>query len=101
MAKFVTQIIAYKRRLLGYYGKRNIAKDEKGLYSPGLKINVFNHPKLKFSLSVCADVDKKEIFKKYAEQSIFELAAPGLYGTQAVRDWQSGNSILYADIDVL
>jgi len=90
---FITQIIAHRGELLGYYRKTNVAKDEKGLFSSGSEINTFSHPKLKFGVSVCADIDEKEIFEEYAKQGakvIFESAAPGLYGSQETRNWQSG-----------
>lgn len=90
---FITQIIAHRGALLGYYRKINIVKDEKGLFSSGSKISIFNHPLLKFGVSVCADIDKREIFEEYTKQGakiIFESAAPGLYGAQATRNWQSG-----------
>ena len=90
---FITQIIAYKGKLLGYYRKTNIAQNEKGLFQAGSKINVFNHSLLKFGVSICADIDKKEIFEEYARQGaeiIFEAAAPGLHGSQETRNWQGG-----------
>lgn len=90
---FITQIVVYNGELLGYYRKTNITKDEKELFSSGSKISLFNHPKLKFGISVCADIDKIEIFEEYANQGVeivFEAAAPGLYGSQETRNWQSG-----------
>ncbi len=90
---FITQVIAHKGKMLGYYRKINIAKDEKGLYSPGKEISVFNHPKIKFGVSICADIDKREIFREYAKKGakiIFEAAAPGLYGLQKTRNWEKG-----------
>lgn len=90
---FITQLIACKGKLLGYYRKTNIARDEKGLYSAGSKVEVFNHPKLKFGVSICADIDRREIFEEYAKQGakvVFESAAPGLYSSQETRNWQSG-----------
>jgi len=90
---FITQIISYKGELFGYYRKTNISEDEKGLYTGGSEISVFNHPKINFGVSICADIEKKEIFKKYADQKsdiVFESAAPGLYGSQETRNWQRG-----------
>ncbi len=90
---FITQLAAYKGELFGYYRKTNIAEDEKGLYSAGSKISTFKHPKLNFGISICADIDKREIFEEYAQQGaeiVFEVAAPGLYGSQERRNWQSG-----------
>ncbi len=43
--------------------------------------------------SICADIGNVEVFTACAHQGaqiIFELAAPGLYGEQATRNWQSG-----------
>lgn len=90
---FITQIAAHKGKLSGYYRKTHIAKDEKGLYSAGSEIAAFDHPKVKFGITVCADIDKREIFEEYANQGVeivFEAAAPGLYGSQETRNWQSG-----------
>ncbi|MDA2922937.1 YggS family pyridoxal phosphate-dependent enzyme [Patescibacteria group bacterium AH-259-L07] len=78
---------------VGYYRKTHIAKDEKGLFSPGSNITAFSNSLLSFGVCVCADIDKREIFKEYASQGariIFEAAAPGLYGDQEDRNWQSG-----------
>ncbi len=90
---FITQMIAHKGALLGFYRKTNIAKDEKGLFLPGSKIAAFSHPLTKLGVSICADIDKREIFEEYANQGaqiIFEAAAPGLYGSQKTRNWQNG-----------
>lgn len=89
---FITQIIAYKGELFGYYRKTNIAQDEES-FQAGSKISVFGHPLLKFGVSVCADIDKKEIFEEYSHQGaqiVFEAAAPGLHGSQETRNWQRG-----------
>lgn len=90
---FITQLVAHKGELLGYYRKVNIAKDEKGLHAAGSDINTFRHPLADFGVAVCADIDKEEIFAEYAKQGadiVFETAAPGLYGSQEERNWQSG-----------
>jgi hypothetical protein len=42
---------------------------------------------------ICADIGNEQIFAECARQGaqiVFELAAPGLYGEQATRNWQSG-----------
>jgi predicted amidohydrolase len=54
---------------------------------------VFTHDDLTFGISICADIGDEEIFAACARQGaqiVFELAAPGLYGEQATRNWRSG-----------
>jgi predicted amidohydrolase len=54
---------------------------------------VFRRDDLTWGIAVCADVHNCEVFAACARpgaQVVFEVAAPGLYGEQATRDWRSG-----------
>jgi predicted amidohydrolase len=90
---FITQIAARHGQLLGYYRKRTI-EDEEGLwFSPGGAVPVFRHDQLTFGIAICADINNESVFSECAQQGaqiVFELAAPGLYGEQATRDWRAG-----------
>ena len=58
-----------------------------------LEIRVFDHDGLTFGMAVCADISVENLFAECARQGagiVFELAAPGLYGEQATRDWKAG-----------
>ncbi len=95
---FITQIVASNGQLLGYYRKKTIIDEEAEWFSPGTGagdaiVPVFAHPKGTFGISICADIEDPAIFAESARQGaqlIFEAAAPGLYGDQATRNWQSG-----------
>ncbi len=90
---FITQVAARQGRLLGFYRKVTIADDEAAWFSPGDGVPIFEHAGLAFGIAICADIGNAEVFATCARQGariIFELAAPGLYGEQAERDWQSG-----------
>lgn len=90
---FITQIVARSGQLLGYYRKKTIIDEEAAWFSPGNPVPVFAHPKGTFGVSICADIEDPAIFAESARQGahiIFEAAAPGLYGEQATRNWQSG-----------
>lgn len=48
---------------------------------------------LTFGIAICADIGNPAVFaacRRQGARIIFELAAPGLYGEQATRSWQSG-----------
>ena len=115
---FITQIVARSGQLMGCYRKKTIIDEEAAWFSPGAAVPVFAHPKATFGVSICADIDDPAIFAEIARQGaverevraagesagtqfpqapaaegariIFEAAAPGLYGDQATRNWQSG-----------
>jgi predicted amidohydrolase len=90
---FVTHIVARDGILVGYYRKRRIVDDDVDWLSGGGEIPVFSHNGIKFGLALCSDIDTEEIFTECARQGaeiVFELAAPGLYGEQASRNWRSG-----------
>jgi predicted amidohydrolase len=90
---FITHIVARDGQLLGFYRKVTIKDEEADWFSPGETIPVFTHGDLTFGVAICADVGNREVFAACARQGariVFELAAPGLYGDQATRDWRSG-----------
>jgi predicted amidohydrolase len=90
---FITQIIAHAGKILGVYRKQTIVEDEVNWFAPGSTGAVFQHPKVLFGVSICADIDTPEIFTEQAglgAQIVFEAAAPGLYGSQTTRNWLSG-----------
>jgi predicted amidohydrolase len=90
---FITQVAARAGKLLAYYRKRTIIDEEERWFAPGSIVTVFPHPKAMCGLAICADISNPAIFADNARQGagiIFEAAAPGLYGEQATRNWQSG-----------
>lgn len=90
---FITQIVAQRGQLVGCYRKINVAPDEVEWFAPGAELPLFTHSKAKFGIAICADIDRASIFSESAQaggQLIFEAAAPGLYGAQETRNWQSG-----------
>jgi predicted amidohydrolase len=90
---FITQVIVRDGELLGFYRKKRIVDEEAEWFSPGDAAPVFTHDGLTFGIAICADIGSHEVFEVCAQQGaqiVFELAAPGLYGEQATRNWQSG-----------
>jgi predicted amidohydrolase len=90
---FITHIAAWDGQLLGFYRKVTIKDDEEKWFSPGSPVPVFQHHALTYGISICADIGNEAVFAECARQGariVFELAAPGLYGEQATRNWQSG-----------
>lgn len=90
---FITHVVARSGQRLGHYRKRTIVEDETGWFSPGDIVPVFKQNDLTFGLAICADIGNEAVFAECARQGaqiVFELAAPGLYGEQTTRDWQSG-----------
>ena len=90
---FITQLVARHGHLLGHYRKRTIEREEADWFSPGAPGPVFRDGELTFGLSICADIGNEAVFADCAQKGarlVFELAAPGLYGEQASRDWAAG-----------
>jgi predicted amidohydrolase len=90
---YITQIAVRDGELVGLYRKRTIIEEEVEWFTPGDVVPVFAHGDLTFGIAICADIDNQKVFSACAQggaQIVFELAAPGLYGEQATRDWQSG-----------
>jgi predicted amidohydrolase len=90
---FITQVVAHQGKLLGLYRKVTVKDEEAEWFSSGLAVPVFQSEGLTYGLAICADIDNSTLFADLARQGaqiVFELAAPGLYGDQAARDWQAG-----------
>lgn len=90
---FITHIVVRQGALLGVYRKVTIKDEEELWFSPGEAVPVFEHEGLTFGVAICADIENREVFARCQAQGargMFELAAPGLYGEQATRDWQAG-----------
>jgi len=90
---FITQIVARAGQLLGAYRKLTIIREEAEWFAPGSAVPIFAPPGPPFSLAICADIENPAVFAAGARQGarvVFEAAAPGLYGSQATRDWQAG-----------
>ncbi len=90
---FITQIVVRRGALQGYYRKTTIKDEEAEWFSEGTDVPVFQHDGLTFGMAICADIGNEAVFAACGRQSaqiVFELAAPGLYGEQATRDWRSG-----------
>lgn len=90
---FITHIVVRDGELLGCYRKKTIKDEEAEWFSPGEVVPVFTHGDLTFGIAICADIGNQEVFAACAQQGaqiVFELAAPGLYGEQATRNWRSG-----------
>jgi predicted amidohydrolase len=79
--------------LQGYYRKTTIKDEEAEWFSEGKGVPVFQHAGLTFGIAICADIGNEAVFAACGQQGaqiVFELAAPGLYGEQETRNWQSG-----------
>lgn len=90
---FITQVAARQGELVGVYRKVTIVDEEVEWFSPGQEFPVFHHGDLTFGIAICADIDNPQVFaacRRQEAQMVFELAAPGLFGEQATRDWGSG-----------
>ncbi len=94
---FITHVAIRRGELLGAYRKVTIKDGEEAWFSPGENIPIFQLPtptgSLTFGIAICADIDNESVFatcRRKGAQIVFELAAPGLYGDQATRDWESG-----------
>jgi predicted amidohydrolase len=90
---YITHIAVRDGRLLGSYRKRHIIDDEAKWFTPGGVVPVFRHGDLCFGIAICADISNEQVFADCARQGaqvVFEVAAPGLYGEQATRNWQTG-----------
>ncbi|MFZ0544256.1 MAG: carbon-nitrogen hydrolase family protein [Candidatus Promineifilaceae bacterium] len=90
---YITQVVARNGKMLGFYRKRTIENEEVPLFSPGILPFVFDHRGVTVGTAICADIDNVVVFADYAglgARIVFEMAAPGLYGEQATRNWQTG-----------
>jgi predicted amidohydrolase len=90
---YLSQGIIRQGKLEGVYHKSYIAPDEVSLFSAGNELCLFSHRDDKIGLSVCADIESEDLFRRYSEAGariVLHSSAPGLYGDQATRNWQSG-----------
>lgn len=90
---YISQLVAQHGELMGVYRKHNVVGAELKLFTPGKDLPIFNLGKLKFGITICADIDVPELFAEYAKagcQLIFECASPDLYGDRDKRDWEKG-----------
>jgi predicted amidohydrolase len=90
---YITQIVARGGELIGYYRKRHVVDDELDWFTPGpATAPVWDHAGVRFGLAVCADIDAPWVYQDVAQagaQLVLECAAPGLYGEQATRNWET------------
>lgn len=87
---FITHVVMRQGALQGYYRKINIKNEETACFSPGQAVPVFQSDGLTFGIAICADIESETVFAECGRQGakiVFELAAPGLYGEQATRNW--------------
>ncbi len=90
---FITQAAARQGKLLGHYRKVTIKGEEGDWFTAGAGVPVFQHDDVTFGIAICADIGNEAVFAECGRQGakiVFELAAPGLYGEQATRNWQAG-----------
>jgi len=90
---FITQVAARNGRLIAIYRKLTIVDEEADWFSPGDAVAVFRQGGLACGMAICADIANEAVFAACARRGarvVFELAAPGLYGEQATRDWRAG-----------
>jgi (R)-amidase len=90
---FITHLVLRQGELLGFYRKITIEDEEVEWFSPGQGVPVFQYGNLTYGIAICADIGNETVFAECARQGakiVFELAAPGLYGEQATRNWASG-----------
>jgi predicted amidohydrolase len=90
---FITQIVAQGGELRGYYRKKTIQNEECEWFSAGENVPIFHYGRLAFGIAICADIENEAVFAQCSQKGakiVFELAAPGLYGEQAARNWQTG-----------
>ena len=90
---FITHTAVRQGELLGIYRKLTIEDEEVAWFSAGDSVPVFQHDDLTFGIAICADIGNEAVFAASHRQGatlVFELAAPGLYGEQATRNWRAG-----------
>lgn len=93
---YITQIVAAEGQILCSYHKIHVVDEEFPLFEPGKdEVCIFEYAGFHLGLTVCADIERPDIFQQLARAGtglVFEVAAPGLYGDMATRDWESGYS---------
>ncbi len=97
---FITQVLAQEGHITGVYRKVHVVDEEAAWFSPGNTAPVFQlalqEGEITCALAVCADSDRPDLFKAFAEQGariVFHSSAPGLYGrrTDTVSWWAGFN----------
>lgn len=90
---FITQIVAADGALIATYRKRHVVEEEADWFSAGpAEPTVFSVGDVRVGVAVCADFDNSAVYRDCAAagaQVIVHASAPGLYGEQATRNWQS------------
>lgn len=90
---FLTQVAIHNGQITGCHRKMTIVEDDIEWFTPGGSASVLKHDDLCFGMAICSDIDNEEVFAEHARQGakiVFLLAAPGLYGEQATRNWRAG-----------
>jgi len=90
---FITQIAVKDGNIVCLYRKRTIVDEEADWFSKGEELATFSYRGINIGLAICADIGDESIFREYKQLDVdlvFECAAPGLYGSQNTRNWQSG-----------
>ncbi|HSQ27073.1 MAG TPA: nitrilase-related carbon-nitrogen hydrolase [Anaerolineales bacterium] len=90
---FITQVVIHQGKMIGFYRKISILDEETEWFSPGKDVFTFHHKGLSCGIAICADISNEKVWescKQSGADFVFELAAPGLYGEQATRNWQKG-----------
>jgi predicted amidohydrolase len=91
---YVTQLVVRNGELLSVYRKQRVVEEDAEWYSVGDGGPVFVHGDWTCGIAICADIAHEPAFAQAAAhgaQVVFELAAPGLYGDMATRNWESGH----------
>ena len=87
---FITQVVASGGVIAGFHRKQTVVDEEAEWFAAGDGGPLFSHDGVPFALAICADIDEPEVFRHGARAGarvIFEVAAPGLFGEQATRNW--------------
>ena len=90
---FITQAVIRNGRIIGFYRKMNIVDEDNDWFTPGDSVSIFTHDDISFGMAICSDIGNEAVFAECARQGariVFVLAAPGLLGEQATRNWRSG-----------
>ena len=92
-APFIAQGVIKDGELQSVYHKTHLAPEELSHFSADDELCIVSHHGKNLGLSVCADIESEDLFRRYSEagaQVVLHASAPGLYGEQATRNWQSG-----------
>ena len=102
---YITQIVARDGSMVGLQRKMTSGEAQSGQledwHAIGNQVNVFTHNGITFGIAICADIDNAAVFAEHARlgaSMVFELAAPGLYGEQATRNWSAGYNWWEGDV---